>query len=94
MALKSKDAKKLLTYNITTYTKGFVSVSTIDGVIHSEFFQFREIHKILHHPGKGVEIVGYNRERRVFYNDVSGESTTLYNTLNNAMTVWMGSNLN
>ena len=94
MSLKSKDATKLLTYNITTYTKGFVSETTIDGIVNKEYFQFREIHKILHHPNKGVEIVGYNKERRVFYNDIAGESTTLYTALNNAMITWMSSNLN
>ena len=48
--IKSKDAKKVLEYDILTYTKGFIAQSTIDGSIVKEYFQFREIHQVIHHP--------------------------------------------
>ena len=94
MGHKSKDAQKVLEFDIVTYTKGFTSEVTIDGSLIKEYFQFKEIHQIVHHPDIGVEIVGYNGGRRVFYNDVSGESLILFNSINNTMIAWMNSNLN
>ena len=91
---KSKDARKVLEYDITAYTKGFVAETVIDGSTVKEYFQFREIHQIIHHPDVGVEIVGYNGGRRVFYNDVVGESLILYDVLNVPLLAWMNSNLN
>lgn len=91
---KSKDARKTIEFDITTHTKGFISETTIDGNIVKEYFQFKEIRQIIHHPNVGVEIVGYNNDRRVFYNDKTGESQTLYDAINVNMVAWMNSNLN
>ena len=93
MSIKSKDAKKVLEFDITTYTKGFISTTTIDGSTVKDYFQFKEIHQIIHHPNVGVEIVNYNDKRRVFYNDVEGESQILFDAINNKLTSWMNSNL-
>ena len=92
---KAKDAQKIKEFDIFSYTKGFVA-SSIDneGNTVQEYFQFKEIHKIIHFPGRGVEIVYFNQSRRVFYNDAVGESLILYDLLNNTMTSWMNSNLN
>lgn len=94
MSLKSNDAKKVLNFNITTKTKGFTSVTTVDGDTVSEFFLFSKITQIIHHPGVGVEIVVDSGERRVFYNNTVGMSQTIYDTINNAMVSWVNSNLN
>lgn len=94
MPIKTKDSKKTLEFDITTYTKGFVAEVIIDGNTVKEYFQFKEIHKVIHHPNIGVEIVGYNNGRRVFYNDLSGEAQTLYDAINTNMLSWMDSNLN
>ena len=91
---KSKDAKKVLEYDITTHTKGFIAESAIDGSIVKEYFQFSEIHQIIHHPNIGVEIVNHNDKRRVFYNDVLGDSEILYDDINSSLLNWMNSNLN
>jgi len=92
MSIKSKDAKKVLEFDITTHRKGFVSETIVNGVIVKEYFQFKEIYQILHHPGKGVEIINYNDKRRVFYNDEEGRSEVLYKAINNTMSKWMNSN--
>ena len=94
MPIKSKDAQKTVEFNITTHTKGFISETIIDGNIIKEYFQFKEIHQIIHHPNIGVEIVGYNERRRVFYNDIVGESQILYDAINTNILAWMNSNLN
>ena len=91
---KSKDAKKVLEFDITTHKKGFVSETTVDGNTIKEYFQFKEIQQIIHHTNVGVEIVGLNNSRRVFYNDGIGESQVLYDAINNTMITWMNSNLN
>ena len=95
----SKDAKKVRTFNITCYTKGFISDFTSqdennNDIITNEYFQFKEIYQIIHYPNVGVEIVNYNHGRRVFYNDVVGESQILFDIIHNALTSWMNSNLN
>lgn len=94
MPIKSKDAQKVKEYDITTYTKGFIAVHTLDGVVTQEYFQFKEIQQIIHYPDTGVEIVYFNGRRRVFYNDLVGESQTLFDSLNATMVAWMNSNLN
>jgi len=94
MAKRFKDAKKVLEFDITTHTKGFIAESTIEGIVTKEYFQFKEIHQVIHHPGKGVEIVNYNDKRRVFYNDELGKSQELYDAINSTMSTWMNSNLN
>lgn len=94
MSIKSKNARKTIEFDITTHTKGFISETIVDGNIIREYFQFKEIHQIIHHPDIGVEIVNYNNGRRVFYNDVPGESQTLYDAINTNMLTWMDSNLN
>ena len=91
---KSKDAQKVREFDITTHKKGFISETTVDGTTVKEYFQFKEIHQIIHHPNTGVEIVGYNGKRRVFYNDVPGDAQILYNAINTTMLNWMESNLN
>ena len=91
---RSRDARKVLEFDITTHKKGFISETTIDGSATKEYFQFKEIHKVLHHPGVGVEIVNYNDHRRVFYNDEEGKSQILYDAINGTMLTWMNSNLN
>ena len=80
MSIESKDAKKVRTFMITTYTKGFISSYTIDGIVTNEYFQFKEIYQVIHYPNIGVEIVNYTGLRRVFYNDASGESQILFNS--------------
>ena len=90
----SKNAKKSIIFDITTHTKGFISESTIEGNTTKGYFQFKEIHELIHHPGVGVEIVGYNDRRRVFYNDETGKSLELYDAINAKMLSWMDSNLN
>ena len=94
MPVISKDAKKVKTFVITAYTKGFTSTYTFDSIITNEYFQFKEIYQVLHYPNVGVEVVNYNGGRRVFYNDVVGESQILFDTINNALVSWMNSNLN
>ena len=90
----TQDAKNVKQFVIDTYTKGFISVNTTNGIITNEYFQFKEIQQIIHYPGTGVEIVYFNGNRRVFYNDLSGESSILFTDLNTTMTSWMNSNLN
>ena len=94
MPHKSKDAHKVKDFDINAYTKGFTSDFTLDGIVTKEYFQFKEIYQIIHYPDVGVEIVNYNGSRRVFYNDVTGESQILFDLLNNALVSWMNSNLN
>lgn len=94
MSIKSKDAKKVTEFDITTHKKGFIAESTIDGDTIKEYFQFREIHQIIHHVGIGVEVVFYNEHRRVFYNDEPGMSQSLYDAINLNLLNWMNSNLN
>lgn len=90
----SKNSDKTLEYNITTHKKGFSSTTLKDGKNVTEYFQFKEISQIIHHPDIGIEIIGYNNGRRVFYNDIDGESLNLYTALNQTMVTWMESNLN
>lgn len=90
----SKDAKSLKEYQIDTYTKGFVSVSVVDGNTIQEYFAFKDIAQIIHHPNVGVEIVRLNNNRKVFYNDTPGEALILFDGLNSPMLSWMNSNLN
>jgi hypothetical protein len=90
----SKDAKKVKEFNIEAYTKGFTSTYSDNGVVTNEYFQYKEIYQILHYPNVGVEIVNYNGTRRVFYNDVQGQSQILFNIIDSTMTTWMNSNLN
>lgn len=94
MSLKSKDAKKAKEYDISTYTKGITSTYTINGIVTNEFFQFKEISQIIHYPNIGVEIINYNGSRRVFYNDIPGQSQALFDSFNTKMNSWMTSNLN
>lgn len=93
--VKFKDAKKILEFDIITKTKGFIAeTTTVDGIVVRNYFQYKEIHQVIHHPDKGVEIVNYNERRKVFYNDEPGESLILFDAINNTMLVWMNSNLN
>ena len=98
MSILSKDAKKVRTFSITCYTKGFTSTFTTQengvSITTNEYFQFKEIYQVIHYPNIGVEIVNYTGTRRVFYNDTTGESQILFNTINNALISWMNSNLN
>jgi hypothetical protein len=94
MSMRFKDAKKVRQFDITTYKKGFTSSYIEDGNTVNEYFQFKQIHEIIHHKGSGVEIVGYDTNRRVFYNDEVGQSEILFNALHNTMVTWMASNLN
>ena len=99
MPLLSKDAKKVRTFAINTYTKGFTSNYTQQDekgsdIVTNEFFQFKEIYQVIHYPDVGVEVVNYTGTRRVFYNDTPGESTILFTAINTALVSWMNSNLN
>jgi hypothetical protein len=91
---KSKDAKKVKEFDIEAYTKGFTSTYTFNGIVTNEYFQYKEIYQVLHYPDIGVEIVNYNGARRVFYNDVPGESQILFDIIDSTITTWMNSNLN
>ena len=94
MAFKSKNAKKNKEYNIDVYKKGFITTSEIDGKTVNEYFQYKDIERIIHHPNTGIEIIGINGSLRVFYNDVVGESENLFNYITIKMVEWMDSNLN
>lgn len=94
MSGKSNDARKVKEFAISTYTKGFVASNTIDNILTQEFFQFQEIHQIIHYKNVGVELVLFNGKRRVFYNDLADQSVALYNSLNNSMISWMNSRSN
>ena len=99
MPLVSKDAKKVRTFTITPYTKGFTSSFTAqDGngndIVTNEYFQFKEIYQVIQYPDFAVEVVNYSGSRRVFYNDTPGESLIIFDTINNALISWMNSNLN
>ena len=91
---KAKDAKNLKEYDIIAYTKGFVSTSIENGVITNDFFHYKQIYNIVHHPNTGIEIISYNGNRRIFYHDTSGESEILFNLVLEKMNVWMQSNKN
>jgi len=93
MGIKSKNAKKTLEFDITTFKQGFVSETTIDGSTIKEIFHFKQIRQIIHHPGRGVEIVEHNEGRRVFYNDVEGESLLLFDAIKVNMDSWLDSNI-
>ena len=91
---KSKDAKSLKEYNISDYTKGFVATSVLNGIITTDYFQYRNIYNIIHHSGIGVEIICYNGTRRIFYHNTVGDSQILFDLINTRMSTWVGSNLN
>jgi len=91
---KPTDSKNLKEYDILAYTKGFVASSTINGITTQDYFQYKEIYNIGHHPNIGVEIIGYNKNRRIFYNNNDGESTILFTLLTDKMQAWMVSNNN
>lgn len=92
--VKSSDAKRLKEYDITIYDKGFVAISVTNNNVFHEFFQYKQIYNILHHPSTGVEVLFYNGYRRVFYHSLPGESQFLFDMLHGSMTSWLGSNLN
>ena len=73
MGSKTNDSKKLREYDINAHRKGFTAESIVDGNIISEYFQFKEIHKIIYHSNS-IEIVNYNEFVRVFYNNKSIET--------------------
>ena len=89
----TNDAKKLREYDINTHKKGFTAESIVDGNTISEYFQFKEIHKIIYHP-TAIEIISYNGSVRVFYNDKLLETIDIYEAITNRMLVWMNSNRN
>ena len=91
---KPKDAKRLKEYDITAYTKGFLAISTLDGITTNDFFQYKQIYNIVHHPGVGIEIIGYNGNRRIFYHDDDGDSMILFDLVSTKMNAWMQSNKN
>jgi len=87
MSIKSKDSKNLKEFDIVVCEKGFISTCEEEEFVTQEYFQYREIHQIIHHPNRGVEIVGYNGRRRVFYNE--GNSLTLFELLRSKINSWM-----
>lgn len=91
---KAKDAKNLKEYDILAYTKGLVSTSVENGIITNDFFQYKQIYNIVHHPNTGIEIIGYNGNRRIFYHDTDGESLILFTLISDKMNAWMQSNNN
>jgi hypothetical protein len=91
---KTKDAKNLKEYNITIYQKGFLASSIYKGNTINEYFQYRQIYNIIHHPNIGIEIVAYNGFRKVFYHDLDGESQFLFDSIIGKMNEWLGLNLN
>lgn len=91
MSLHTKNAKNTKNFAVTTYNKGFIIIDTTDTIITQEFFQFKEIQRIVLYPTTGVEVIFYNSNRRVFYNNTT-DSQTLFNTLTNSMTTWMNLN--
>ena len=91
-SFKSKNAKKIIEYDIDSYTKGFISTTIIDVNTVQEYFPFAQITQIIHHPNVGVEIVRSNNLRKVYYNDVVGESQIIFDDLNSKMVAWMSTN--
>ena len=91
---KSKDAQKVLVFDITTHTKGFIAETNVDGNTTKQYFQYNHIQEIILHSGVGVEIVEQNQKRRVFYNDEVGKASELFVAINATMLIWMDSNLN
>jgi len=99
MGYKSKDSQKVKEFNINCYTKGFTSDFTLkdennNDILTYEYFQFKEIYQLIHYPNVGVEVLNFNGERRVFYNDIAGQSQLIFDLINNAIISWMNSNLN
>jgi len=94
MPLTSKDARRVVEYEIDTYRKGIICICKGNDIITYEYLQFKEIYSVNHHINIGVEIVFYNKDRRVFYNDDENGSQNLFNTINSKMIKWMKSNLN
>lgn len=91
-SMKSKDSKNIKEFDIAVYEKGFISTSVEEEIVTQEYFQYREIHQIIHHPNRGVEIVGYNGRRRVFYNEEN--SSELFEMLTSKINSWMNSKSN
>lgn len=87
--MKSKDAKKLKEFDINIYSEGFIALSKTDDIITQEYFQFKEIQKIVYYPDTGVEVVFFNDKRKVFYNDIPEESMNLFELLNSKMISWL-----
>tara|TARA_R110002153_G_scaffold20115_1_gene68440 strand:+ start:490 stop:789 length:300 start_codon:yes stop_codon:yes gene_type:complete len=99
MSYNSKDAKKVKEFDISCHTKGFTSSFTVldekkNEILTYEYFKFKEIYQIVHYPSVGVEIINYNGDRRVFYNDSLGAAHILFTLINKAIVSWMNSNLN
>lgn len=90
---KSKDAKNLKEYDIEVYTKGFVASSKEENIAIEEFFQYKQIYNIILHPDIGVEIIFYNKKRRIFYNQ-DEDLKNLFDILTDKMQKWMKSNKN
>lgn len=91
---KAKDAKRLKEYDILAYTKGFIAQSIVDGNTINDYFQYKQIYNIIHHPNVGIEIIGYNGSRRIFYHDDDGDTIILFNLVTDKMLAWMQSNKN
>jgi len=91
---KAKDAKRLKEYDIYAYTKGFVAQSVVNGITVVDYFQYKEIYNIVHHPNVGIEIIGYSGNRRIFYHDDDGDSVVLFDLIKSSMLAWMNSNKN
>ena len=91
---KPKDAKGLTEYDIFAYTKGFVAQSVVNGITVVDYFQYKEIYNIVHHPNVGIEIIGYSGNRRIFYHDNDGDSVILFDLIKSKMLDWMQSNRN
>ena len=91
---KPKDAKNLKEYDVDSYTKGFIAGSTVNNITTQDYFQYKQIYNIIHHPNTGVEIIGYNGNRRIFYHDLNDDSIILFGLLKDKMQIWMQSNKN
>ncbi len=91
---KPKDAKGLKEYDILAYTKGFIAQSVVDGNTINDYFQYKQIYNIVHHPNVGIEIIGYHGNRRIFYHDDDLDTIILFNLIASKMLNWMQSNVN
>lgn len=91
---KPKDSKGLNEYDILTYNKGFTAKRFINGNTISDYFQYKEIYNLVHHPNVGIEIIEYNGNRRIFYHDEDGDSVILFNLVKAKIQDWLQSNKN
>ena len=89
--IKTKNGKGTVEFIIEPCIKGFVAETTTEKKISEEYFHFKEISEVIYHFDVGIEIIFHSGKRRVFYNDLPGESSSLFNLIHTTMLDWMKS---